>query len=208
MLSEQLLGFAIKTLTRAYETKERIKSNLTSENLSNYVRSMKDTAMGLVEHQWQKLRQRSLNVNFANRVKSFSSSPQHHPREMAKRPRKSSIKPAKEIWSSRADIVLAMLRDNHARLVDKSDTINGKTSLAYLVWALGHAERANIAEGISVHDVSALLYRACNIELYPINISRVVYGNHALVKQAGQQKRTKTYLLTADGATLFKKHFT
>jgi hypothetical protein len=75
------------------------------------------------------------------------------------------------------------------------------------VWALGHAERASIKEGISVHDVSALLYKACKIDLYPINISRVVHSNEVLVRQAGQEKRTKTYLLTPTGAKIFKEKF-
>jgi hypothetical protein len=204
MLKEQLFGLAIKTLTQAYETKERIKNNFSTDVVANYVRSAKETALGILEYQVQKILKRGHDAYFMNGASAKVSSNQ---KGMQKKPRKSSIKPAKEIGSKNADIVLAKLKEEDARLVNKSEAINGKTSLAYLVWALGHAERANIAEGISVHDVSALLYRACNIELYPINISRVVYGNQELVKQVGQQKRTKTYLLTADGLRLFKKNF-
>ncbi len=194
MLREQILGFAIKTIMRAVETKEKLKSHPTFGNVTNYVRTAKMTAKGLMDYQWQKLRERGYSgASITGHAK--------------KKQRKSSIKPAKEIGSTKADIVLARLRVDGTRLVTKTESINGKTSLAYLVWALGHAERAQVAEGISVHDVSALLYRACNIELYPINISRVVYGNQDLVKQSGQQKRTKTYLLTDEGMALFEKNF-
>lgn len=207
MLREQLLGFALKTLTQAYETKERLKNNLNTETVSNYVRSVKQTALGVVEYQWQKIRSRSSEAGSINGSSKIASSSTNGATGKSKKPRKSSIKPAKEICSIKADTILNMLKSDGSRLVKREDTLDGKTSLAYLIWALGHAERANIGDGISVHDVSALLYRACAIELYPINISRVVYGNATLVRQVGQQKRTKTYLLTKEGAALFKKNF-
>lgn len=202
MLREQLLGFAIKTLTHAFETKERLKNNY-NQTVGSYVRSMKSTALGIMEYQWQKLRTSggAYGTNVLQKRSTNGVMNGH------KKPRKSSIKPAKEIGSLRADLVLAKLTADKARLVKKDEAIDGKTTLAYLVWALGHAERAQLNDGISVHDVSALLYRACSIELYPINISRVVYGNANLVRQAGQQKRTKTYLLTSAGMDIFKRQF-
>lgn len=216
MLREQLLGFAIKTLSQAYETKERIKSNLNSEALQNYIRGMKDTAILVMENQWQRLRKIDQDMGKvesrqgsgkANGQASWQKSTGFIKEVSQKKVRKSSIKPAKDIGSARADVILALLKNDGSRLVSKDDAIDGKTSLAYLIWALGHAHRAQLTEGISVHDVSALLYRACTIELYPINISRVVYGNPTLVTQVGQQKRTKTYLLTPEGEVLFNKNF-
>ncbi len=198
MFREQLLGLAARTISQAYETKERVKNNLNRESVQNYVQTIKDVAVGVVEHQWQKIR------NFERVIRDAKA---HKNGEQHKKTRKSSIRPAKEIGSSKADIVLKALKDSGARLVDKHESINGKMSLAYLVWALGHAERAGIAEGISVHDVCALLYRACKIELYPINVSRVVYGNALLVHQVGQQGRTKNYLLTKEGMTLFQEKY-
>lgn len=192
MLKEQLMNIALQAIARAYEAKERLKRNVANSAVETYLRSLKDTALFIIEHRLQQW-------------KTNPSSPRS--RRKIKKERKSSIKPAKEIGSTKADIILRKISEDNARLVKRNDSLDGKTSLAYLVWALGHAERASISEGVSVHDVSALLYRACKIELYPINISRVVYGNANLVRQVGQQKRTKTYLLTPEGKAAFKEKF-
>lgn len=216
MLREQLLGLAMRTLSQAYETKERIKNNLNTEAVQNYIRNAKETALWVIEYQWQRFRKLDRSMGEAKSGPSTEKTNARTASEKSakfitkvglKRARKSSIKPAKEIGSTKAEAILLMLKNDGSRLLKKHESIDKKTSLAYLIWALGHAKRAHLADGISVHDVSALLYRACNIELYPINISRVVYGNAALVMQVGQQKRTKTYLLTTDGEALFKENF-
>ncbi len=124
-----------------------------------------------------------------------------------KKTRRSSIRPAKEIVSVHADTILKDVKKNEARLPKKNEELKGKKSLAYLVWALGHAHRAEIKQGISVHDVSALLYRANKIELYPINISRVLHTNGNLVRQISHYNRTKTYLLSEEGEHIFRDKF-
>lgn len=124
-----------------------------------------------------------------------------------KKDRKTSIRPAKEIDSIRARKILDALAQRPIRLAQKDDEVDGKKSLACLIWALGQAEQTGIQEGMSVHDVSALLYHACNIELYPINVSRVLHSNKKFVQQNGQFKRTKTYVLTADGKALFQQKY-
>lgn len=126
---------------------------------------------------------------------------------LLKKDRKTSIRPAKDIDSMRAKLILNALAHKPIRLALKDDEVDGKKSLACLIWALGQAEQSGIKEGMSVHDVSALLYHACKIELYPINVSRILHGNKKLVQQNGQFKRTKTYVLTADGKALFQQKF-
>lgn len=202
MLKEQLLGFAMKALSGVHETKERIKNNLKKETVQNYVKGIKEIASWMVENQLSKMGQ---PVRPKKAQKSSKRSVKTEIKKSQK-PRKSSIKPVKELSSPMADKILEMLKVDSCRLVGASDEIEGKKSLAYLLWALGHAERANIAQGISVHDVSALLYRACQIELYPINISRVVYQT-PLVEQVNKEGRTKTYLLSSKGQELFKNRF-
>lgn len=196
MLKEQILGFAMKALSQVQETKERIQNNLSSPLVQSYVRGLKDVASRIMENQLKKI---------ATPKKTARKSKAKIEVIPPKR-RKSSIKPVKEIQSTAADIILEKLKADQARLVGISDEVHGKKSLAYLLWALGHAERANIKEGISVHDVSALLFRASKIELYPINISRVVFGT-PLVKQVSKDSRTKTYLLTAEGQAMFKARY-
>lgn len=195
MLKEQLLVFATKAISQVYETKERIKNNLNVDLVQNYVRNIKDVASKVVETQ---LNKKAATKKRAVKVKKKV--------EVSVKTRKSSIKPVKEISSKSADKILAKLKKDEVRMPSDKDEVDGKKSLAYLLWALGHAERANIKEGISVHDVSALLYRSNQIELYPINISRVVYGT-SLVRQVSKESRTKTYLLSPEGQILFKKKY-
>lgn len=193
MLKEQLLALAAKAIVRANDTREKIKNRLNNQVLKYYVSSLKDAALWLIENRLKPETRSERSVKPANLV--------------IKKERKSSIRPAKEIASNKAEIIIGMLKKDDSRLVKAKDQLLGKKSLAYLVWALGHAERASLKEGISVHDVSALLYKACKIDLYPINISRVVHSNEVLVRQAGQHKRTKTYLLTPTGSKIFKEKF-
>lgn len=218
MLKEQLVCLAMKAYAKAFETKERIKNSINSDLVQSYVRELKKVAVDVVENQWQKfdlsehaLKKKARDSRMSEAALGYSVSKKSGSpngiRQVEKKGRKSSIKPAKEIGSPRADIIMRKLKSDSFRLVTKADVVDGKKSLAYLVWALGHAEEAHVAQGISVHDVSALLYQACDIELYPINISRVVYSNPKLVRQVGQEKRTKTYLLTKEGFDLFRQKF-
>lgn len=219
MLKEQLLGLAVKAIARAYETREKLIKKLEAEKAFAYVRNLKDMAIWLIENRLSQLapsehlRSKGGSTKGGSKVRvtrsvHASASGSVQPSNLVlKKERKSSIRPAKEIDSPRAEAILHLLKHDASKLVKASDQLLGKKSLAYLVWALGHAERASVSAGISVHDVSALLYRACKIELYPINISRVIHSNEALVKQAGQEKRTKTYLLTPAGAKIFHEKF-
>lgn len=181
MLKEQLLGFALKTLSEMHGTKERLKKSLPGQLLHSYVKNIKEKTI------WGEKRPAAQVV--------------------LKKARKTSIRPAKDIDSARALMIIEKINHQPMRLVHKSEEIDGKKSLAYVIWALGHAERAGLSEGISVHDVSSLLYHACNIELYPINISRVVFGNQDIIQQAGHENRTKTYVLTPNGKMVFKNKF-
>ncbi len=173
------------------------------------MRSLKKVAIDVIERQWsaKDLGPTSTRAPSPREAAARSFSRKDRKTSSENKGRKSSIRPAKEIGSFRADVILQKLQNGSFKMVSESDTLVGKKSLAYLVWALGHAELADLTEGVSVHDVSALLYRACKIELYPINISRVVYGNPNLVRQVGQEKRTKKYLLTKDGQAVFKAKF-
>jgi hypothetical protein len=208
MLKEQLLGLALKALSRAQETTETLKKNINSDLVQGYVKSIKDIAVWVVENRLQSEKDRvsPAQKSTEEMVQSKPVVPTK-PITVQKKARKTSIRPAKEIASPQADAILQSLKKTKARIIKTNDELNGKKSLAYLVWALGHAERAKLKDGISVHDVSALLYRAGNIELYPINISRVVHSNEQLVRQVGQDKRTKNYLLTDLGEKTFKEKF-
>lgn len=197
MLKEQLFGLAMKALSRAQNTTKILKTTIKSDVVEAYVKNIKDMAMWIIENRLQ------ANQDQLSSEKSIKSELSVKPKKV----RKSSIRSAKEIHSKDADAILTLLKKDKVRMIKKNDELNGKKSLAYLVWALGHAQRAKLQEGISVHDVSSLLYRAGKIELYPINISRVVHSHVDLVRQVNQDKRTKTYLLTDLGEKTFKEKF-
>jgi|SRR5579871_315110 len=213
MLKEHLVSLVVKAYSRASDAKVRIRDTINNEFVYNYVRALRNVALDIVERQWPTaLSLRPTNyakkadtkgVAKTTRSRKIKKAQSQADVLLEKKARKSSIRPAKEIGSERADIILERLKSENARMISASDVLLGKKTLACLVWALGHAERAHLNGGISVHDVSALLYRACQIELYPINISRVVHGNKALIRQVGQERRTKTYLLTKEGQALF-----
>lgn len=212
MLKEQFFSLAMKLYARAFDVKERIAKTLENHGVTDYLHSLNHMAVMLREKQKQKRSEQKISfVSSRNRQSDlYDQKDQISPKKNQTQPkkiRKSSIKPAKEIGSLRADIILQNLTNENLRPVLANDTVDGKKSLAYLIWALGHAEQACVTQGISIHDVSSLLYRACQIELYPINVSRVVYKNPDLIRKVGQEKRTKTYLLTDEGKILFKKKF-
>jgi hypothetical protein len=212
MFKEQFFCLAMKLYARAFDIKERIRNGLKNEALADYLQNVSIFVRDLRKNQKpagseQKRSKKSSHTAIPNFFDKKDKTSYINRRIEPKKIRKSSIKPAKEIGSLRADVILQKLKENNLRRVSIDDAIDGKKSLAYLIWALGHAQEAQIQQGISIHDVTALLYRACEIELYPINVSRVVYKNPALVRKAGQEKRTKTYLLTSEGQMLFKEKF-
>lgn len=205
MLREQLFGFAINALTRAYMTKEKIKKNLKSDIVQNYVQGLKQAAIALIEQRLYK----QTNSEHLRRTKNTASSDVQAKttrKYTVKKTRKSSIRQARDISSVKADTILSNLGSEETRQKDLL-LLNAQRSLDCLIWALGQAARAELQSGISVHDVSALLYKAHKINLYPINISRVVHSNELLVRQAGQANRTKTYLLTDAGMRVFLEKF-
>ena len=114
----------------------------------------------------------------------------------------SSVRSGKKISSTFAAQMLTELKNKKMKVVSEAAEINGKKSLAWVVWALGVADKTKMQEGISIHDVSSLLYHAAKIEIYPINVSRMVHDNVQYIRQVSQDKKTKRYLLTDAGRAL------
>ncbi len=114
----------------------------------------------------------------------------------------SSVRSGKKISSTFAAQMLTELKNKKMKVVSEAAEINGKKSLAWVVWALGVADKTKMQEGISIHDVSSLLYHAAKIEIYPINVSRMVHDNDQYIRQVSQDKKTKRYLLTDEGRAL------
>ncbi len=116
--------------------------------------------------------------------------------------RKLSVRPARQIHSERSEQILRILRDQNGTIVDKNAEVSGKSSLACILWALHAADQAEMKDGVSIHDVSALLFKAAKVELYPINVSRMVHDHTNLIHQVSQEMRTKRYALTDAGRAI------
>lgn len=101
--------------------------------------------------------------------------------------------------SERADKICDRLGQHSLKVIHSDSEVAGKKSLAWVLWAFKTAAEAEYKDGISVHDVSALIYRAAKVELYPINVSRVVHNHTDYIRQVSQDKKTKRYLLTEKG---------
>lgn len=107
------------------------------------------------------------------------------------------------IYSERADQIYNRLYPNNLKLMHHDAELDGKKSLAWILWAFKAAQDASVHDGISVHDVSALVYQVARVELYPINVSRMVHGHSHYIQQVSQEKKTKRYLLTEAGLGAF-----
>lgn len=116
----------------------------------------------------------------------------------------SSLKSTSGFTSKRAEKILSRIRKKNVSVVKSDVELRGKPTLAYMVWALGAAQDAKIAEGISVHDAATLLQGAASIKLYPVNLSRLVHHHSDLIELASQEKKTKRYRLTPKGQKAWK----
>lgn len=200
MLKEQMINLAAKALSKVNETKEIMQNTiLQDQSIKKYLKGLQKAAKWLAEQDLDNNKQVKKNIKKSHKAEVKLN--------LESKERKSSIKPIKEISSTKADMILNLIKNNNFKIINKTDELDGKKSLAYLIWALGNAERANISEGISVHDISSLLYKTSSIELYPINISRVLKSNISFIRKTGQDKRTKTYLLSSHGKKIFDKKF-
>lgn len=228
MIKEQVINLAMQAIAKAYEKKDEIKKKLMeNETIGNYLKSVKDVASYIIEQNIAKKpkakrkytkradkvqKQAQPEVSKPTRAKKAKAKVIAEPSVVPKvkkirKAKKSSIKPIHEIPSVKADAILSMLKEKNVQLINKNDEISGKKSLACLVWSLGHAEEAKIKEGISIHDVSSLVYKAAGVELYPINISRTLKANLNLINQVNTDKKNKTYLLSDEGKKFFKENF-
>lgn len=133
-----------------------------------------------------------------------SSTPKAEPKTKLSQPAVVA-RSGKQISSPRANRILKTIQEQKIPVVRRNSVLLGKRSLASVVWALSAAEKSEIKEGVSVHDISALLFKAAGIEIYPINVSRMLHDNGDLIKQVTQEKRTKRYLLTDKGHEMTDK---
>jgi hypothetical protein len=114
--------------------------------------------------------------------------------------RKGSVdRSGKDLDSDRADEVTAYVKNNKRTLIDEEKELDGKKVLARVVWALGEAHAAGVDLGLTTNDVSALLSKAADIEVFATNIGRACRDHKELIAESEPDGRSKRYVLTDEG---------
>jgi hypothetical protein len=114
--------------------------------------------------------------------------------------RKGSVdRSGKDLVSERADTITAYVQDKGRAIIGEDKDLAGKKVLARVVWALGEAHAAGVELGLTTNDVSALLSKAADIEVFATNIGRACRDHKTLIAESEPDGRSKRYVLTDDG---------
>ncbi len=194
MIIEKIMGLVYRVIDSFAASKKRKNKKQEEEKNTVSVSAVKSEPVVLAKVAKTKIIEKSIS--------KASKTPAKPLEKVTVTKKRSSVRSGKKISSTFASQMLTELKSQQMGVVSEAAVINGKKSLAWVVWALGIAEKTKMQEGISVHDVSSLLYHAAQIEIYPINVSRMVHDNSQYIRQVSQDKKTKRYLLTDEGKKL------
>lgn len=101
--------------------------------------------------------------------------------------------------SPRARAVEAWLRDHHHPVVAEEAALDGKKTLARVLWAVGAADAAGSEHGLTAADASALLSSSAQLDVFATNVARAFRDESALFDETVPDGRSKRYKLTAAG---------
>lgn len=105
----------------------------------------------------------------------------------------------KDLDSPRAKQVATFIASNKTLVVDEEAALDGKRTLARVLWAVAVAEQAGIDDGLTAADASALLSTAAHVEVFSTNVARAFRDEHELFAETTPDGRSKRYALTAAG---------
>lgn len=195
MISNELFNFVFRTLDTLEDAKSKLDKVMgrTVKLPYSWSISKKEKQSVVVSKQASQ----SNSIYLADRVYTSGVTTE-------KLIRKVKPKSGKAFKSLRAEKVQKTVKQKDTKILVKGATISGKKTVAQVVWALGHANKAGVKEGLSLHDMSSLLDASAGVKLYPVNVSRVVHHNNDLIKLSSQEKRTKRYALTDAGIKAFQ----
>jgi hypothetical protein len=77
--------------------------------------------------------------------------------------------------------------------------LDGKRTLARVLWAVGCAEDAGSEQGLTAVDASAFLSTAAGVEVFSTNVARTFRDESTLFVETTPDGRSKRYKLTAVG---------
>ncbi len=101
--------------------------------------------------------------------------------------------------SPRARAIQTYLSDHGGAVVAEGAALDGKKTLARVLWSVGAAEAAGSAQGLTAADASALLSTVAGLEVFSTNIARAFRDENELFEETVPDGRSKRYKLTARG---------
>ena len=122
------------------------------------------------------------------------------PKADASASRKGSVdRLGKDFDSPRANKTASFIAANQRPVVDDELAVDGKKTLARVLWAMAMAESAGVDEGLTAADVSALLSQAANLEVFSTNVGRSLRDESELFAETSPDGRSKRYALAKAG---------
>jgi len=114
--------------------------------------------------------------------------------------RKGSVdRSGKDFDSPRARAVEAWLTEHGSAIIAEDAALDGKRTLARVLWAVALAERAGSEHGLTAADTSALLSSAAGVEVFATNVARTFRDEADLFVETTPDGRSKRYTVTAAG---------
>lgn len=114
--------------------------------------------------------------------------------------RKGSVdRVGKDLDSVRATEIAAWLAAHPQPVVTEAAALDGKRTVARLVWAVSVAQQAGHVDGLTAADTSALLSSVAHVEVFATNVARAFRDEQALFVETSVDGRSKRYALTAAG---------
>jgi hypothetical protein len=114
--------------------------------------------------------------------------------------RKGSVdRSGKDFDSPRARAVEAFLTQSGGSILAEDAELDGKKTLARVLWAVSVAESAGSEQGLTAADVSALLSTVAGVEVFATNVARTFRDESELFVETSPDGRSKRYTITAAG---------
>jgi hypothetical protein len=114
--------------------------------------------------------------------------------------RKGSVdRVGKDLDSARANEIAAWLASHPLPVVTEDAAVDGKRTVARLLWAVSVAQQAGHDDGLTAADTSALLSSVAHVEVFATNVARAFRDERALFVETNVDGRSKRYALTAAG---------
>ncbi len=114
--------------------------------------------------------------------------------------RKGSVdRSGKDFDSPRAKAVKAFIEGQGRPVISVDADLDGKKTLARVLWAMIAADDAGVEGGLTAADASALLSTVAGVEVFATNVARAFRDEAELFEETSPDGRSKRYTVTDAG---------